>query len=374
MGGANETIKFVRQKDYKFIKDIDQGGTGKTILIKDELLDTSFVCKKYEPADERDRLTYFKNFVEEIKLLHLLYHQNIVRVFNYHLYPKQVTGYIVMEFVDGNDIESYLKENPDKINSVFIQTIEGFKYLEQNKILHRDIRPKNILVTNDCIVKIIDFGFGKKIEFGNEFGKSITLNWYYTVPNEFKDRIYDFKTEVYFIAKLFESIIMENMISSFQYKGVLKEMLKSYNDRVNSFFEVSRMIIEGTTSYIDFDENEKEVYRDFAASLQTVFSVIFEDTKYATDVDKIIKALEKTYQDSVLEEYIQNVVDVTRCFVIGAYRYRNNVQFESIVLHRFLELMKGFSVEKQKIVLNHLWKRLDTIARSIPDPVDDLPF
>ena len=95
MGGTSRIIKFLRQRDYKLIDNIGQGGTSRAVLLKDELLDSLFVCKKYSPVDEHDKLTYFRNFVDEIKLLHLLYHQNIVRIFNYHLYPEQVTGYIV---------------------------------------------------------------------------------------------------------------------------------------------------------------------------------------------------------------------------------------------------------------------------------------
>lgn len=45
----NEIIKFIRQKDYKFIKEIGQGGFGKAVLLKDETIDSLFVCKKYAP-------------------------------------------------------------------------------------------------------------------------------------------------------------------------------------------------------------------------------------------------------------------------------------------------------------------------------------
>jgi serine/threonine-protein kinase len=172
----NKTIEFLRQKDYKFIKDIGQGGTGRTILLKDELIDETFVCKKYSPYYEEHIDLYFKNFVDEIKLLHLLYHVNVVRVFNYYLYPENKTGYILMEYITGNNISKYLTDNPDKLNEIFVQTIIGFKYLEENNVLHRDIRPDNLLVSENGIVKIIDFGFGKKINFDENFDNSVSLS------------------------------------------------------------------------------------------------------------------------------------------------------------------------------------------------------
>ena len=89
-----------------------------------------------------------------------------------------------MEYIDGVDIEQYLTVNPNKINDLFIQTINGFKYLEERNILHRDIRPSNILISNDGIVKIIDFGFGKDVQKSVDYEKSITLNWTYSLPND----------------------------------------------------------------------------------------------------------------------------------------------------------------------------------------------
>ena len=183
-------IEFIRTKDYKFIKNIGQGGTGKTVLLKDEIIDETFVCKKYSPYYEEHKDLFFKNFVDEIKILHNIYHKNIVRVFNYYLYPEKTTGYILMEFIDGDDIKNFAFNNPHLINDLFQQTIGGFNYLEQNKILHRDIRPENILVSDEGVVKIIDFGFGKRINYTEDFDKSITLNWRFFPPDDFNNKFY----------------------------------------------------------------------------------------------------------------------------------------------------------------------------------------
>jgi len=144
-----DDIKFIRQKDFKFLKEIGQGALGKTVLLKDEDLNVEFVCKKYKPINGVNKEQYFKNFINEIKLLHLLYHKNIVRIFNYYLYPNYFTGYIVMEFIEGLELDSYLEKYPENINNIFEQLIDGFVYLEENSILHRDIRPSNIMVDNN---------------------------------------------------------------------------------------------------------------------------------------------------------------------------------------------------------------------------------
>jgi serine/threonine protein kinase len=173
-----DVTTFLRKKDYRLIRELGHGACGKTVLLFDEQIDEYFVCKKYQPFSESQRETLFKNFVGEIKLLHQLHHANVVRVFNYYLYPESLAGYILMEFVDGSDIEEFVKVHPEQCNELFVQAISGFAYLERSGILHRDIRPMNLLVSREGRLKIIDLGFGKRVRVTADFAKSITLNWW----------------------------------------------------------------------------------------------------------------------------------------------------------------------------------------------------
>src|SRR5687768_13144746 len=97
--------RFIRTRDYRILKELGQGACGKTVLLHDEVIDERYVCKKYQPYSERFRAELFENFKREIKLLHRLHHKNVVRVFNHYLYPDVFTGYILMEFVDGCEID-----------------------------------------------------------------------------------------------------------------------------------------------------------------------------------------------------------------------------------------------------------------------------
>jgi eukaryotic-like serine/threonine-protein kinase len=184
---TNRLVEFLRKRDYMLIKELGQGACGRTVLLRDDVIGEYFVCKKYSPFYEADHKDLFENFVREIKLLHAIYHQNVVRVFNYHLYPEKFAGYILMEYILGEDIEVYSRNNPEKINEIFGQAVAGFAHLETNHILHRDIRPMNIMVRDDGVVKIIDLGFGKKVQEPFDFDKSISLNWWCEPPKEFAD-------------------------------------------------------------------------------------------------------------------------------------------------------------------------------------------
>jgi len=373
----NEIIKFIRRKDYKLIKEVGQGGFGKTVLLHDETIDSLFVCKKYSPYHEELQEEFYKNFIQEIKLLHLVSHENIVRVFNYYLYPEKFTGYILMEYIKGDNIENFLHDHPESINEIFIQIVEGFRYLESVKILHRDIRPQNILVDDSEKAKIIDFGFGKKVVYKKDFNKSVSLNWWCDPPNDFNDNLYDHSTEVYFVGKLFEKAILENDIEVFGYKEILNQMIKmDKKDRFESFNEINRAILNKENISINFDEPEKETYRWFADGLIQLYAKIETDSQYVNDVNKIIENLEKTYKKNLLEESLQNSVELTRCFVSGEYHYKKNETIYVSCLKAFIEFLKNNPKEKQKVIINNIQNRLDSIERyaNLPFSNDDIPF
>ncbi|MFA6164213.1 MAG: hypothetical protein WC685_12380 [Methylobacter sp.] len=83
---SKKIIEFLRKKDFKLVEELGQGACGKTVLLYDDIIKERFVCKKYAPFYEHHKELLFNNFVQEIKLLHLINHKNVVRVFNYYIY------------------------------------------------------------------------------------------------------------------------------------------------------------------------------------------------------------------------------------------------------------------------------------------------
>jgi serine/threonine protein kinase len=361
---ADRIIEFIRKKDLVLKQELGRGACGRTVLLHDDLIDEYFVCKKYAPLNDAFRETLFDNFIREIKILHLLNHTNIVRVFNYYLYPKQFTGYILMEFVTGTDIETYLNSHPENATELFAQTIEGFYYLETNNILHRDIRPQNIMVTQTGTVKLIDFGFGKRVFDSQDFDKSITLNWWCDPPSDFRQRVYDYKTEVYFVGKLFEKLIFENELEQFKHRNLLGRMCAFEADnRIGSFADVRREILGEKFFDIGFKNAELKTYRQFSSSLYESVSKIETSAKYKEDVEDIQSGLEECYKKVMLEVYMPDNTLVIRCFIDGPYYYSKDHVIRVEVLKSFLELFRSCSREKKNIILSNLQTKLDSIKR-----------
>lgn len=373
----SNVVEFLRKKDFKFVEELGKGACGKTVLLYDDIISENFVCKKYSPAYPEHKELLFCNFIQEIKLLHLVYHPNIVRVFNYYIYPEHYSGFILMEYISGCNIEEHLINSPERINEIFLQTIEGFKYLESNNILHRDIRPMNIMVRDDGIVKIIDFGFGKQISFDSDFNKSISLNWWCTPPDEFRQHKYNFTTEVYFVGKLFERIITDNGIQEFKFNEMLRKMCEvNPNNRIQSFFEINKDIQNNKFIDIEFEYSEILSYREFSDNLLNIISKIDGGAKYFDDINRIHKQLEDLYNRCMLEECIPVPALVSNSFINGPYYSYNKTSFSVRVLRDFIDLLRNCSSEKRNIIMSNIHTKLDSLPRynNTMEVDDDLPF
>lgn len=239
--------------------------------------------------------------------------------------------------------------------------------------MHRDIRPGNILVSTDGIPKIIDFGFGKTAQETIDCTKSVSLNWVYSTPEEFANNIYDRKTEIYFVGKLFERLISDNNLSQlFKYRSVLERMtLANPDNRVSSFHDVVRNVTSENTLLVKFSEDEKNIYSNIADSLIGVCAKMYKDIKYIEDLETITTQLSDLLQKSILETYIQCNKDLIACFISGTFRYKTKALVPVIQVEHFYDWWNQISKDRKIIVLNNLWTRFDNIEREMED---DLPF
>ena len=241
-------IEFNRPKKYRTLRVLGHGACGETVLIRDDDMGVDLVVKKYRPSfgitpSEPEFSELMERFREEARILFQLNHPNIVRVYNFFDYKEHETAYIIMEHIEGTDIETHVKNNPLNFDSIFEKVIGGFEHLESKGILHRDIRPLNLLVSNRGEPKIIDFGFGKQIDISTRGpGKSISLNWWCETPPEFQYSVYDTQTEVYFVGKLFEHVMVTNSLDGSKHAPTISRMCAPPRDvRFKTFATSTRI-------------------------------------------------------------------------------------------------------------------------------------
>ena len=371
---SGEEIKFCKPKIFEFIRPLKSGGTGKTILMRDATINENFVCKKYDPEQKEFEEEFFNRFVDEIKIMYSVYNNNIVRIFDYFLYPEEKTGYIIMEYIDGRDINEYFQfEDGEDINSAFVQIINAFAYMEKNKILHRDVRAENVLIDNLGTVKIIDFGFGKRLNTNVDVEQaSILLNWPASqIPSEIWKEVYNVKTEIFYVGYLIKNLIEKYNIDCFKYSILLEKMvLVNSNERIESFELIQKEISEQAFENIEFTSKEKLIYQNFATNFCDVLCHIKDKLIVERDTSVIIEKLRLILRDNALEEYVSQLESLISCFVKSNYKYYKS-KFSVKQFYDFFVRQKN---PIRDIILNNLYGRIGNIpvVDSIYD--EELPF
>jgi eukaryotic-like serine/threonine-protein kinase len=231
------------------------------------------------------------------------------------------------------------------------------------------------LVDYDGIVKIIDFGFGKKIFSDSDYNKSISLNWEGETPNEFSTYKYDFHTEIYFVGILFQNIITNNNLP-FGNTRLLEMMTQRDPDkRISSFMEIFDILrTKGHRLEELFSNDEKKVYQDFSFELRNALSEIRGDLKFNNDIDDIIYDLHLIYRENMLEEYVCNTSEIIRVFLLTGFSYIPKFKISVAHLGQFIELLSNSSTEKKSIILLNLQSKFRTVKKIKTDLYDDLPF
>ena len=123
-------------------------------------------------------------YTNEVELLKKLDHPNIVKY--YKSFSEDNKLYIIMEYFDNGDLSDYIKalkfdkerrdKNKGEIWNIFYQCILGLNYLHSAGVIHRDIKPKNIFMTKNKIIKIGDFGVSAKFKNSERLKRIKTLS------------------------------------------------------------------------------------------------------------------------------------------------------------------------------------------------------
>jgi len=204
---------------YRILKKIGAGGMGEVYLAEDTKLDRKVALKILPPefAEDADRMS---RFVREAKAASALNHPNIITI--HEIGEAGGTHFIATEFIDGKTLSAYAKSNSLNYKStleIAIQVASALDEAHQAGIVHRDIKPDNVMVRKNSLVKILDFGIAKlsaptstdeeaatAIKGGTSPGMIIgTAN--YMSPEQAKGREVDARTDIFsFGAVLYEML------------------------------------------------------------------------------------------------------------------------------------------------------------------------
>lgn len=382
-----DVIPFVKQKDYIMVNNGLGGGSfGKTVLLQDPFIDELFVAKKYEPEYDGIKEQFYKNFLDEIKILYKLNHRNIVRIYNYYAYENIYTGYILMEYIDGENIGDFISYYfapfaEITLDDVFLQLIDAFCYIEAHGIIHRDIREGNILVDKSGTVKVIDFGIGKiasRVDGGDADSLVADINRAAsdTLPQEYYDGIYTSLTDMFYLAELFGRLI-DNAGScdrtDFSYNDILnKKMEKKPENRFESFAAIREAIGKHDFLHMQISDEDREIYQEFTNLIYESLTSYMAEPRFNTDCAIFISRLEKALTTNLFETVIRKNADVIGSVVDCDYRYNNRVNIPIETVGKFLDWFRAATPQSQALVLNNFIAKISDIKVVEPEP--ELPF
>jgi serine/threonine protein kinase len=149
---------------YRIVSKIGAGGMGEVYLAQDTKLDRK-VALKILPAELASNRERMERFVREAKAAAALNHPNIAHI--YEIAEADSVHFIAMEFVQGETLDASINGKPLELKealAIATQIAEGLSEAHRHGIIHRDIKPGNVMITARSRVKVMDFGLAKVIE------------------------------------------------------------------------------------------------------------------------------------------------------------------------------------------------------------------
>ncbi|MBN2432349.1 MAG: protein kinase [Acidobacteria bacterium] len=194
---------------YDELEELGRGGAGIVFRARDKLLDRT-VALKLLPAHVTTDTTRLKSFFKEAKAIAKLNHPNIVSI--YDILKVENEYYIVMEFIKGITIESMLEARrriPSKL-ALFVAryVLLALSYAHRSHVIHQDIKPANIMLSDDRTVKLMDFGVAQLRDELPDHSSSIVVGTpKYISPEQLQGIPVDERCDIYsFGVTLYEMI------------------------------------------------------------------------------------------------------------------------------------------------------------------------
>lgn len=182
---------------YRIIKSLGVGGFGAVYLAEDTLI-SKLVAIKVPHHQNTDK----SNLINEAKLMASLNHPNIVSLLTAEIDEETKAFYIVMEYVDGESLADRLMRvnflEEEEILKISIEITDAISYAHKKNIIHRDLRPSNVLLTKENVAKVTDFSISRFLKDGEQYASTKIGSPPYMAPEHFQGRA-TFASDIYSI-------------------------------------------------------------------------------------------------------------------------------------------------------------------------------
>ena len=193
---------------YEIVSKIGAGGMSDVYKAKDHVLGRFVAIKVLKPEFSEDR-GFVAKFRTEAQSAAGLEHPNIVNI--YDVGSEEGLHYIVMEYVEGITLKTYIEKKGQlsfkEAVSIAIQVARGIEAAHNKQIIHRDIKPQNIMISTEGKVKVMDFGIARAAS-SNTVSSDVMGSVHYSSPEQARNGFVDGRSDIYSLG-----IVMYEMVT-----------------------------------------------------------------------------------------------------------------------------------------------------------------
>ena len=212
---------------YELQDKIGEGGMAVVFKARDRLLSRFVAIKILRPEYTKDAM-FIESFRRESQIAAGLVHPNIVNV--YDVGKEGNIYYIVMELIEGRPLSDIIKEegplDPYRAADIAKQVASALSMAHKHQLIHRDVKPHNIMITQDGTAKITDFGIAKAVTGGTLVGEqqeAVMGSVHYFSPEQARGAYVDEKSDIYSLGIVLYEMLTGKVPFSISYSTMPRE-------------------------------------------------------------------------------------------------------------------------------------------------------
>ena len=342
---------------YEIIEKIGQGNMGIVYKGRDPYIRRDVgikISRPHSDASKEIATKYREDFFTEAQSAGRLLHPNIVAIYDAGMYRDFC--YITMEYVNGPTLSKFcMKENmlpANRIAEIIIATCKALDYAHQNGIIHRDVKPSNIMLTESGDVKITDFGIAK-IKTEQESSNEIIGSPCYISPEQVKEEEMDSVSDVFSLGcVLYELLTCEKAFSGENQFAIMYKITNENPIPVRELRpEIPKIIEDITQKALSKDRNKRyQTCMDMAYDLKVALRGLKDGASKKEKIDDVIDYVHNIqFFGNFSREQVHKILDTASIVKVTA---GNMIMDEGEIDDSFYVILSGkASVMKNDTVI-----------------------
>ena len=189
---------------FRLLSVLGKGAQGKVYLAEDPHLQRSVAIKTVAIEDGADREKQLRTLLDEARIVSRLQHPNIVTLFDAG--EDHGTPYLVFEFVEGTTLAALMKEPGTlpvaRAALIAAQVLEGVSYAHQKGVVHRDLKPGNVMIDANGTARIMDFGIARALSSDRLSDTAFFGTPLYMAPEYISDKVFTPQSDVFSVGMM----------------------------------------------------------------------------------------------------------------------------------------------------------------------------